>query len=131
MKVAEADVKAAEARLKEAKEILGKFESEVQRWNSEVRRLKNEVERGVVDPQILLESTNQWKASIAARDAQLATIQKADAELLSAREALDAGGGRLLLVFDDGPVERILDLTGLTDRFETFRTLEAATQAVG
>ncbi len=51
--------------------------------------------------------------------------------LLSAREALDAGGGRLLLVFDDGPVERILDLTGLTDRFETFRTLEAATQAVG
>lgn len=51
--------------------------------------------------------------------------------LLSAREALESAGGRLLLVFEEGPVERILDLTGLTDRFETFSSLEAATQAAG
>jgi anti-sigma B factor antagonist len=51
--------------------------------------------------------------------------------LLSARDALEEGGGRLLLVFGEGPVERILELTGLTDRFEHFSSLEAATQAAG
>lgn len=49
--------------------------------------------------------------------------------LLSAREALADGGGRLVLVFGEGPVERIIDLTGLADRFEIFETLEAAGQA--
>lgn len=51
--------------------------------------------------------------------------------LLSARDALEEGGGRLLLVFGEGPVERILELTGLTGRFEHFPSLEAATQAAG
>jgi hypothetical protein len=88
VKVAAAEVKAAEARLEEAKEILGKYDAEVERWNTEVRRLKHEVDRGVVDPQILLESTNQWKSSIASRDAAKATIDKATAELLAARETL-------------------------------------------
>ena len=40
-------------------------------------------ERGVVDPQVLLESINQLKSSTAARDAAKATIMKAEAELLS------------------------------------------------
>ena len=88
VEVAAADVKAAEARLEEAKEILGKYEAEVERWDTEVKRLKNEVSRGVVDPQILLESTNQWKSSVASRDAAKATIKKAEAELLSAQETL-------------------------------------------
>jgi multidrug efflux pump subunit AcrA (membrane-fusion protein) len=88
VEVAEADVKAAEARLEEARKILGKYEAEVERWDTEVKRLKNEVDRGVVDPQILLESTNQWKSSLAFRDAALATIKRAEAELLSAQETL-------------------------------------------
>lgn len=88
VEVAEADVQAAEARLDEAVEILGKYEAEVERWNTEVQRLTREVRRGVVDPQILLESTNQWKSSIAARDAAKATIEKAKAELLAAEETL-------------------------------------------
>jgi multidrug efflux pump subunit AcrA (membrane-fusion protein) len=88
VEVAEADVKSAEARLEEAKEILAKYQAEVERWDTEVKRLKREVERGVVDPQILLESTNQWKSSVASRDAARATIKKAEAELLSARETL-------------------------------------------
>ncbi|MBV8677877.1 MAG: efflux RND transporter periplasmic adaptor subunit, partial [Planctomycetaceae bacterium] len=86
VEVADADVKAAKARLDEAKAILAKYQAEVDRWDTEVKRLENEVRRGVVDPQILLESTNQWKASIAARDAAQATIAKAKAEVLS-REA--------------------------------------------
>ena len=88
MEVADADVKAAKARLDEAKAILGKYQAEVDRWDSEVKRLKNEVKRGVVDPQILLESTNQWKSSIASRDAAKATIAKAEAELLSEQATL-------------------------------------------
>ena len=42
----------------------------------------------MVDPQILLESTNQWKSNIAARDAAKATIVKAEAELLAAEARL-------------------------------------------
>jgi HlyD family secretion protein len=81
--VAAADVKAAKARLDETKAILAKYQSEVNRWETEVKRLKHEVQRGVVDPQILLESTNQWNGSVAARDAAKASIEKAEAELLS------------------------------------------------
>lgn len=81
--VAAADVKAAEARLLEAKAILAKFQAEVDRWETEVKRLQKEVARGVVDPQILLESNNQLEAATAARAAAEATIAKAAAELLS------------------------------------------------
>ncbi|MGO9597888.1 MAG: efflux RND transporter periplasmic adaptor subunit [Isosphaeraceae bacterium] len=83
VEVADADVRAARARLDEARAILAKYQSEVDRWDTEVKRLTREVDRGVVDPQILLESTNQWKSSAAARDAARASIQKAEAELLS------------------------------------------------
>lgn len=51
--------------------------------------------------------------------------------LLAARDKLEEAGGRLILVFGDGPVERIIDLTGLADRFEVFETVGAATEAVG
>jgi hypothetical protein len=88
VKVAEAEVKAAEARLQEAQEILGKFEAEVERWDTEVKRLRREVERKVVDPEILLESTNQWKSSIASRGAAKASIETARAELIAAQETL-------------------------------------------
>jgi HlyD family secretion protein len=88
VKVAEADVQAAEARLLEAQRILARYQAQVDRWDSEVKRLKREVDKGVVDPQVLLESTNQWKESIAARDAADASIQKAKADLLSKKSAL-------------------------------------------
>jgi len=88
VKVADAEVKAAEARLLESQEILGKFEAEVERWDTEVKRLRREVDRKVVDPEILLESTNQWKSSIASRDAAKASIETAKAQLLAAQETL-------------------------------------------
>jgi HlyD family secretion protein len=88
VEVAAADVKASEASVAESKAILGKFDAEVERWNSEVERLKNEVARGVIDPQVLLESTNQWKSSLASRDAAKATITKSEAELLSSQASL-------------------------------------------
>ncbi len=88
VEVTAADVKAAEARLGESKAILNKYEAEVERWDTEVKRLTHEVDRGVVDPQILNESTNQWKSSLASRDAAKATITKAEAELLSRQATL-------------------------------------------
>jgi multidrug efflux pump subunit AcrA (membrane-fusion protein) len=88
VEVADADVKAAKARLTEAKAILAKYQAEVDRWETEVKRLTHEVSQGVVDPQILLESTNQWKSSAASRDAARATITKAEAELLSKQATL-------------------------------------------
>lgn len=48
--------------------------------------------------------------------------------LMTARERIGEKG-RLLLVFDDGPVKRILDLTRLTDRFEVFTTVDDAARA--
>ncbi|MGC8642254.1 MAG: efflux RND transporter periplasmic adaptor subunit, partial [Isosphaeraceae bacterium] len=88
VEVADADVKAAQASLTEAKAILAKYQAEVDRWDTEVKRLTHEVNQGVVDPQILLESTNQWKSSVASRDAARATITKAEAELLSKEATL-------------------------------------------
>jgi len=86
--VAQANVEAARARLDEAQAILGKYQAEVDRWDSEVKRLTREVQQNVVAPQILLESTNQWKSSTAARDAAMATIKRAQAELLSSQADL-------------------------------------------
>ncbi|APW63694.1 efflux RND transporter periplasmic adaptor subunit [Paludisphaera borealis] len=86
--VAAADVQAAEARVVETKAILAKYTAEVERWNSEVKRLDDEVRRGVVDPQVLLESTNQWKSAAASREAARADIMKAEAELLSDKATL-------------------------------------------
>ena len=88
VQVAAADLKAAEAALSEARAILGKYTAEVERWDVEVKRLDREVKRNVVDPQILLESTNQLKSSTAARDAAQASIDKAQADVLSREAAL-------------------------------------------
>jgi multidrug efflux pump subunit AcrA (membrane-fusion protein) len=88
VEVAEADVKAAEARLEEAKAIVEKYKSDDDRWASEVKRLQREVNKGVVDPQVLLESQNQHRMSVAAWKAAKATVLKADAQLLSERATL-------------------------------------------
>jgi RND family efflux transporter MFP subunit len=88
VQVAEAEVKSAQATLTETKAMLDKFNAMVERWESEVKRLQNEVDKGVVDPQVLLESTNQLKSSTASREAAKATIAKAEAELLSAQATL-------------------------------------------
>ena len=89
LKVAAADVKTARARLEQAKAILDKYKAEVERWDIEVKRLKPEVEKDVVDKQILLESSNQLKSSIAAREAASADIEQADAELVSRQANLE------------------------------------------
>ncbi len=86
VEVAVADVKAAGASVEEAQAEVARYKAELDRWDSEVKRLQREVNLGVVDPQILLESTNQLKASTASWDASKATVLKAEAELLS-REA--------------------------------------------
>ncbi len=110
--VAAADVKAAEANLTESRAILAKYEAEVERWGTEVKRLTTEVSRGVIDPQVLLETTNQWKSSIAARDAAKATILKATAELLSeeatlAKVKVDVSVARADLAVARSEVKRI------------------------
>ncbi len=86
LRVAQANVKAASARLAEARALLLQYQAEVNRWAVQVKRLKRETDRGILAPQILLETENQWKSSIAAQNAAEATIKKAEAELLS-REA--------------------------------------------
>jgi multidrug efflux pump subunit AcrA (membrane-fusion protein) len=86
--VARADVEAARARLQEAEAILAKYVAEVKRWEVQVNRIAREVEKHVIAPQILLESQNELKADIAAREAAVATIAKARAELQADEAAL-------------------------------------------
>ncbi len=88
VKVAEAQVEAAKARLEEAKAIVDKYKSDTWRWDSEVKRLERETQRGVVDPQVLLESQNQHKMSRASWTAAEAAVLKAKADLLAAEETL-------------------------------------------
>ncbi len=89
VKVAQADVKSAEARLVEAKALLAQSQAVVERWEVQVKRIRREVERGIVDAAILGETENQFKASIASRDAAKAAIHKAEAELLSRQATLE------------------------------------------
>lgn len=110
--VAAADVEAAKARLVEAEEILADYQSQVDRWDIQVKRLGRETKRGVVDPQILLESENQLKASTAARNKAEATIVKAKAELLSeeatlAKAKIDVDVARADLLVAESEVKRL------------------------
>lgn len=88
VEVATANVEAAKARLVEAEEILAAYKAQVERWDVQVDRLDREVKRKVVDPQVLLESQNQLKASRAERNKAVATVAKAKAELISAEASL-------------------------------------------
>ncbi|HVU88309.1 MAG TPA: efflux RND transporter periplasmic adaptor subunit [Pirellulales bacterium] len=81
--VAKADVQAADARLTSTRAIWDRYDAQVVRWQSEVERLTDEVNRGVIDEQVLRESENQLKAATAARDASVAEIEKAEADLES------------------------------------------------
>ena len=76
-------VAAAKAALKESQALLAQYQSQADRWDTEVKRLSREVDRGVVDPQVLLESKNQLRSSLAARDAAKDTILKSKAQLIS------------------------------------------------
>jgi multidrug resistance efflux pump len=115
--VANADVEAAKARLDEARSILAKYQAEADRWDSEVKRLTREVEKGVVDPQVLLESTNQFKSSSASRDAAKASIMTAQADLLSkqaeaAKSKVDVEVARARLVVAESEAKRVEALVG-------------------
>jgi multidrug efflux pump subunit AcrA (membrane-fusion protein) len=84
--VALADVLAAQARVIDARASLVKSQTETDRWDREVKRLSKEVDKGVISPQLLLQSTNRFNASAALRDAATAAIERALSDQL-AREA--------------------------------------------
>lgn len=86
--VAKADVKVATAKVKAAKATLVRYRDEAKRWESEVDRLQGEVNRGVVDPQVLLESENRLRGCLALRQAAAADVLKAGADLESKKAAL-------------------------------------------
>lgn len=88
VKVADANVKAAAARLDAERKILDRYEAQVARWEKEVTRLKGEASKKAVDAQVLFESENQLASSAAARDAALAEIERAEAELKAKTAAL-------------------------------------------
>jgi HlyD family secretion protein len=114
---ANADVEAAVAHVAETQSLIAKFQSEADRWTTEVGRLKNEVERGVVDRQILLESTNQMRSNVAALEASRSTFQTARAQLSSRKAAaatskVDVGVARARLTVASSEQKRVEALVG-------------------
>jgi HlyD family secretion protein len=112
VEVTKAAVAAALARVEEARADFAANRAEAERWDSEVHRLDRELKRGVVNPQDVLQTTNRWKASVAARDAASATVSKSDAELLSRRAALvkaeiDVGVAEAALKVADSEEKRL------------------------
>jgi HlyD family secretion protein len=81
--VAKAEVEVATASVKAASATWKQYADEATRWELEVKRLQAEVDRGVVDPQVLLESQNRLRGSAAQRDAAEADVVKAKADLQS------------------------------------------------
>jgi HlyD family secretion protein len=89
VKVADANVDVAEAHLKAAQEILDQYEAQVARWDKEVKRLTRETQLGHVDTRVLRESQSQLQSSVGARDAALAEIERAAADLSSKTATFD------------------------------------------
>ncbi|REK10009.1 MAG: hypothetical protein DWQ37_18105 [Planctomycetota bacterium] len=89
VEVAEGRLAAATATVSESKANVGQSEALVIRWESEVNRLSKMVEQDAVDVQILDESQRQLQASVAMRDAALATVQTSEAEKLAQAAELD------------------------------------------
>ena len=134
VQVAAAEVEAARARLDETRSILGKYEAEVERWRVQVDRLAKEVERQVVAPQILLETQNQWKSNIAARDAAKSAIAKAEAELLAdkaklARAEVNVAVARSELGVAESEQKRLEALVGYLKLFAPYDGIIVARNA--
>ncbi len=89
VKVAEAEVETAEARLQETKDLVAKYKSDAERWELQTSRLQREVNKGVVDPQIVLESKNQFQMATASWKAAESSVAKAKGQLLTARATLE------------------------------------------
>ncbi|WP_422927174.1 efflux RND transporter periplasmic adaptor subunit [Singulisphaera sp. PoT] len=110
--VASAEVKAANARVSEAVSTLDKYKADVARWDSEVKRLTREKEGGVIDPQVLGESTRQLESYKAMYEAQGSKVLATKAELL-AREAdlaeanADVTVARASLTFAESEAKRL------------------------
>jgi RND family efflux transporter MFP subunit len=114
---AKADVDAATAHVLETQSMIGKSQSEVDRWTVEVERLKKEVARGVIAPQILLESTNQLKSDTAMLDAARSIYATARARLLSrtaasATSKVDIGVAQARLIVASSEQKRLEALIG-------------------
>jgi HlyD family secretion protein len=123
--VASADVEAAKARLQESEKILADYQAQVDRWDVQTRRLNRETDRGVVDPQVLLETQRELKADIARRDAAKATILKAKAELLSqdatlAKAKVDVSVAKADLVVAESDARRMEAWVGYLKLYAPF-----------
>jgi RND family efflux transporter MFP subunit len=89
VEVATNNIKVAAAQIDEAKAGVNKYQASVDRWESEVKRLSSLSEQGVVDKQVLSESSKQLKADTAARDAAKSTVVAAQATELARKSDLD------------------------------------------
>ena len=109
---AEAQVRSAQERLAAATATQLGNQSDLDRWDAELKRLKQTLDRQVVPM-----SDDQSRASVAARDAALKAIQKAESELLSYRATIskakvEASVASAGLAVAQSEVQRLKELAG-------------------
>lgn len=71
----------AVTRITAGQAAAGLTNAEVERWKAEVERLARLAPKITIDPQVLLETKNQLKASVANQDAAKASVAYNEAEL--------------------------------------------------
>ena len=85
--VAESNVQSAVDAVAEAQASISRYQADVDRWKGELDRLTGLVKDNVVNPEVLAETQNQFKASQSAYEAAGAAVKSKDSQRLAA-EAL-------------------------------------------
>ncbi len=114
---ARADVDAAASHVDETQSMIAKFQADLDRWKTEVDRLQRQVDKGVVAPQILLESTNQLMSNRASLDASKSAFITSKAQFqsrvsASATSRVDVGVARARLSVAMSEEKRLEALVG-------------------
>jgi RNA polymerase sigma factor (sigma-70 family) len=105
LELAEAELNAARQAIHEAEAVVVKCDAEVDRWDTEVKRLERDTKRGIVDPQVLLESNKQLNLKVAARNAAHTSVANRAAEVTVKRVAVEKAKLELSIVEENHRID--------------------------
>ncbi len=89
VKVAQSNVQAAKDAVIEAQANISRYQGDVDRWKGELTRLKGLVKDGVVNPEVLAETENQLKSSMAAIEAGRAAVKSKDSQRVASESQVE------------------------------------------
>ena len=87
--VAESNVQSAIDAVTEAQANISRYQADVDRWQGELTRLTGLVKDNVVNPEVLAETQNQFKASQSAYEAAKAAVKSKESQRLAAEAQVE------------------------------------------